>query len=163
MMGAAMNPCPCGYSMDPKRVCTCLPDARKRYQEKVSGPLLDRIDIQVCVPPVQTEQFAGGKGAETSAEIRQRVCAAREVQRKRFAALSFRCNSEMDSENARRFARMDQATERFAIASADKMNLSARGYYRLLKVSRTIADLRDSVSVEMQDLAEALRYRAFRS
>jgi magnesium chelatase family protein len=163
MMGAAMNPCPCGYSMDPKRVCTCLPDARKRYQEKISGPLLDRIDIQVCVPPVQTKQFASDKGAESSAEIRRRVCATRKIQRERFAGLPFRCNSEMNSESARRFARMDQTTERFAVSSADKMNLSARGYYRLLKVSRTIADLRHSPSVEVQDLAEALRYRAFRS
>ena len=163
MMGAAMNPCPCGYSMDPKKVCTCLPDARKRYQEKISGPLLDRIDIQVSVPPVETSQFACGSGAETSAEIRRRVCAAREIQRKRFTGLSFRCNAAMNSEAARRFAQMDGATEMFAIASADKMNLSARGYYRLLKVARTIADLRHSDPVEIQDLAEALRYRAFRS
>ena len=163
MMGAAMNPCPCGYSMDPKKVCTCLPDARKRYQEKISGPLLDRIDIQVSVPPVETSQFACGSGAETSAEIRRRVCAAREIQRKRFTGLSFRCNAAMNSEAARRFAQMDGATEKFAIASADKMNLSARGYYRLLKVARTIADLRHSDPVEIQDLAEALRYRAFRS
>ena len=162
MMGAAMNPCPCGYSMDPKKVCTCLPDARKRYQEKISGPLLDRIDIQVSVPPVETSQFACGSGAETSAEIRQRVCAAREIQRRRFAGLSFRCNAAMNSEAARRFAQMESATEKFAVASADKMNLSARGYYRLLKVARTIADLRHSESVEIPDLAEALRYRAFR-
>ena len=162
MMGAAMNPCPCGYSMDPKKVCTCLPDARKRYQEKISGPLLDRIDIQVSVPPVETSQFACGSGVETSAEIRQRVCAAREIQRRRFAGLSFRCNAAMNSEAARRFAQMEGATEKFAVASADKMNLSARGYYRLLKVARTIADLRHSESVEIPDLAEALRYRAFR-
>ncbi|MBR6378945.1 MAG: YifB family Mg chelatase-like AAA ATPase [Fibrobacter sp.] len=162
MMGTAMNPCPCGYSMDPKRVCTCLPDARKRYQEKVSGPLLDRIDIQVCVPPVEPSQFARKSTAESSAVIRSRVCAARNVQRERFGALPFRCNADMNSEAARRFSNMDGATERFAVASADKMNLSARGYYRLLKVSRTIADLRHSESVEIPDLAEALRYRAFR-
>ena len=162
MMGAAMNPCPCGYSMDPKRVCTCLPDARKRYQEKVSGPLLDRIDIQVCVPPVEPSQFARKSTAEPSAAIRSRVCAARKVQRERFGDLPFRCNADMNSEAARRFSNMDGATERFAVASAEKMNLSARGYYRLLKVSRTIADLRHSESVEIPDLAEALRYRAFR-
>ncbi|MBR2198449.1 MAG: YifB family Mg chelatase-like AAA ATPase [Fibrobacter sp.] len=162
MMGAAMNPCPCGYSMDPKRVCTCLPDARKRYQEKISGPLLDRIDIQVCVPPVEPSQFASKSTAEPSAVIRSRVCAARKVQQDRFAGLSFRCNADMNSEAARRFSHMDKATENFAVASAEKMNLSARGYYRLLKVSRTIADLRHSTSVEIPDLAEALRYRAFR-
>ncbi len=162
MMGAAMNPCPCGYSMDPKRVCTCLPDARKRYQEKVSGPLLDRIDIQVCVPPVEPSQFACKSTAEPSAAIRDRVCAARKVQQDRFARQPFRCNADMNSEAARRFAQMEPATEKFAVASAEKMNLSARGYYRLLKVSRTIADLRRSESVEISDLAEALRYRAFR-
>ena len=162
MMGAAMNPCPCGYSMDPKRVCTCLPDARKRYQEKISGPLLDRIDIQVCVPPVEPAQFARKSTAEPSTAIRSRVCAARNVQRERFGGLPFRCNADMNSEAARRFAYMDKATESFAVASAEKMNLSARGYYRLLKVSRTIADLRHSESVEIPDLAEALRYRAFR-
>ena len=162
MMGAAMNPCPCGYSMDPKRVCTCLPDARKRYQEKISGPLLDRIDIQVCVPPVEPAQFARKSTAEPSAAIRSRVCAARNVQRERFGGLPFRCNADMNSEAARRFAYMDKATESFGVASAEKMNLSARGYYRLLKVSRTIADLRHSESVEIPDLAEALRYRAFR-
>ena len=85
MMGAAMNPCPCGYAMDPKRACTCLPEARKRYQEKISGPLLDRIDIQVSVPPVEASQFGRKTLAESSAEIRKRVCAAREIQRKRFA------------------------------------------------------------------------------
>ena len=162
MMGAAMNPCPCGYSMDPKRVCTCLPDARKRYQEKVSGPLLDRIDIQVCVPPVEPSQFARKSTAESSAAIRNRVCAARKIQRERFGALPFRCNADMNSEAARRFSNMDGDTERYAVSSAEKMNLSARGYYRLLKVSRTIADLRHSESVEIPDLAEALRYRAFR-
>jgi magnesium chelatase family protein len=87
MMGAAMNPCPCGYAMDPKRACTCLPEARKRYQEKISGPLLDRIDIQVSVPPVEASQFGKKTLAESSAEIRKRVCSAREIQRKRF-----RCN-----------------------------------------------------------------------
>ena len=162
MMGAAMNPCPCGYSMDTKRVCTCLPDARKRYQEKISGPLLDRIDIQVCVPPVEPSQFACKSTAEPSAVIRSRVCAARTLQQDRFARLPFRCNADMNSEAARRFAQMEPATEKFAVASAEKMNLSARGYYRLLKVSRTIADLRRSESVEISDLAEALRYRAFR-
>ncbi len=162
MMGAAMNPCPCGYSMDPKRVCTCLPDARKRYQEKISGPLLDRIDIQVCVPPVEPSQFARKSTAEPSAAIRSRVCAARKLQRERFDGLPFRCNADMNSDAARRFAQMELATEKFAVASAEKMNLSARGYYRLLKVSRTIADLRHSESVEIPDLAEALRYRAFR-
>lgn len=163
MMGAAMNPCPCGYSMDPRRSCTCLPDARKRYQEKISGPLLDRIDIQVSVPPVEVEQFAGSSTAESSAEIRKRVYAARAIQQERFEGTTFKSNAEMTSEFAKESCKMTKATERFAISAADKMNLSARGYYRLLKVARTIADLRHGESVEILDLSEALRYRSFRS
>ena len=163
MMGAAMNPCPCGYAMDPKRACTCLPEARKRYQEKISGPLLDRIDIQVSVPPVDPAQFVCRHTAEPSAEIRKRVCNAREIQRKRFKGTTFKTNAEMSSEFAKERCNLSPATEKFAVDAADRMNLSARGYYRLLKVGRTIADLRNSESVEIMDLAEALRYRAFRS
>ena len=163
MMGAAMNPCPCGYAMDPKRACTCLPEARKRYQEKISGPLLDRIDIQVSVPPVEASQFGRKTLAESSAEIRKRVCAAREIQRKRFANTVIKTNAEMSSDFAKSSCKLSAETEKFAINAADKMGLSARGYYRLLKVGRTIADLRNSDSVETIDLSEALRYRAFRS
>lgn len=163
MMGAAMNPCPCGYAMDPKRSCTCLPEARKRYQEKISGPLLDRIDIQVSVPPIDASQFAKRTQAESSADIRKRVCSAREIQRKRFKGTRFKTNAEMTSEFAKESCKLSPATERFAINAANRMNLSARGYYRLLKVGRTIADLRKSESVEIMDLSEALRYRAFRS
>lgn len=163
MMGAAMNPCPCGYSMDPKRSCTCLPDARKRYQERISGPLLDRIDIQVSVPPVEVEMFAQKKSGESSADIRKRVYAARAIQQERFRGTSFKSNAEMSSEFAKESCKMENAAERFAISAADKMNLSARGYYRLLKVARTIADLRNASSVEILDLSEALRYRSFRS
>lgn len=161
MMGAAMNPCPCGYAMDPKRVCTCLPDARKRYRERISGPLLDRIDIQVSVPPVEPGRFAAKTEGESSASIQARVSAARELQRKRFQGTAFKSNAEMSSEATRRAAAMDAATERFAVSAADKMTLSARGYYRLLKVARTIADLRAAACVEVSDLSEALRYRTF--
>ena len=162
MMGAAMNPCPCGYSMDPKRECTCLPEARKRYREKISGPLLDRIDIQVSVPPVDAAMFAIKGRGESSADIRKRVCAARTVQRNRFRNLPFKSNAEMSSEYARKFASMTPAVESFAVNAAAKMELSARGYFRLLKVARTIADLRGASAVDIMDLSEALRYRAFR-
>lgn len=164
MMGAAMNPCPCGYAMDSKRSCSCLPEARKRYQEKISGPLLDRIDIQVSVPSIDATQFAGqGTVSETSAHIRQRVCAARELQRIRFKGTPFKTNAEMSSEMTKDCCKMAGVTERFAISAADKMGLSARGYFRLLKVGRTIADLRGASCVEILDLSEALRYRSFRS
>ena len=163
MMGAAMNPCPCGYAMDPKRSCTCLPEARKRYQEKISGPLLDRIDIQVSVPPVEPSQFAKPSTSESSAEIRKRVCGARNIQRERFKGTRFKTNAEMSSDYAKECCKLSAATEKFSIDAADRMGLSARGYYRLLKVGRTIADLRHADSVEIADLSEALRYRAFRS
>ena len=163
MLVAAMNPCPCGYAMDPKRACTCLPEARKRYQEKISGPLLDRIDIQVSVPPVEASQFGRKSTAESSAEIRKRICSAREIQRKRFEGTPFKTNAEMTSDFAKKSCKLSAETEQFAINAADRMGLSARGFYRLLKVGRTIADLRKSDSVEIVDLSEALRYRAFRS
>lgn len=163
MMGAAMNPCPCGYAMDSKHACTCLPEARKRYQEKISGPLLDRIDIQVSVPPVNASLFAKKIEVESSAEIRKRVCAARALQRKRFYNTKFKSNAEMSSEFAKISCNLSQETEKFAISAADRIGLSARSYYRLLKVGRTIADLRGSNSVEIIDLSEALRYRSFKS
>lgn len=163
MMGATMNPCPCGYAMDPKRTCTCLPEARRRYQEKISGPLLDRIDLQVSVPPVDATLFGQKEKAESSADIRKRVCSAREIQHKRFKGGLCKTNAEMTSAMAKDSCKLSPQTEKFAIDAADKMGLSARGYYRLLKVGRTIADLRQADSVEIQDLSEALRYRSFRS
>ena len=159
MMGAAMNPCPCGFAMDSKRVCTCLPDARKRYREKISGPLLDRIDIQVSVPPLESKVFLKAGSGESSAEIRRRVCATRQLQRRRFEGLPFKSNAEMTSEYARKFAAMSPEVERFAVSASDRMNLSARGFFRMLKVSRTIADMRGADAVEVVDISEALRYR----
>ena len=159
VMGAAMNPCPCGFAMDPKRVCTCLPEARKRYREKISGPLLDRIDIQVSVPPMESKEFVSSTARESSADIRKRVCATRAIQRRRFADLPFKSNAEMSSEYVKKFAALSPETERFAVSAADRMNLSARGFYRMLKVSRTIADMRGAAAVEIVDISEALRYR----
>ena len=167
MMGAAMNPCPCGYSMDPKRECTCLPDAVRRYRQRVSGPMLDRIDIQVAVPTTDPQSLVEAKAGEGSAEIRARVVAARSVQTARFAGGKLHANAEMNSDETKAFAQMSVATTRFAVSAAEKMRLSARGYYRMLKVARTIADLRavncakENVPVENADIAEALRFRAF--
>lgn len=167
MMGAAMNPCPCGYSMDPKHGCSCLPDAVRRYRLRVSGPLLDRIDIQMAVPSTDPQSLAGAVPGESSAQIRERVVAARNLQRKRFFGMHLRTNSEMNSDETKCFCEMTAATERFAISTAEKMQLSARGYYRMLKVARTIADLKAAANassqapVESADIAEALRFRTF--
>ena len=161
ILGAAMNPCPCGYSMDPKRECTCIPEARKRYREKISGPVLDRIDIQVSVQPIDVYQYASNSNVETSYDIRKRVCAAREIQRVRFKGTKFSTNSEMNFVTAKESCKMSAVTEKFLVASAEKLGLVARDYHRILKVSRTIADIRNSDSVEIADLSEALRYRVF--
>lgn len=161
MLGAAMDPCPCGYSMDPKRACTCLPEARKRYREKVSGPLLDRIDIQVSVPPQDPKLYIGFKEAESSAIVRQRVICAREIQRKRFANSTIKTNSEIPAESVRMFTRMDEDTEKFAVSAAGKLAMSAIEYFKILRVARTVADLRRSDRVEVQDISEAMRYRVF--
>jgi len=161
MMGAAMNPCPCGYSMDVKHGCTCLPDAVRRYRQRISGPLLDRIDIQVAVPSSDPKLLSQKREGESSADIRERVIRARALQMKRFKNRRVRSNSEMTSEETIRVAAMSVATEHFAVSAAEKMLLSARGYYRLLKVARTIADIKSASSVEISDLSEALQYRAF--
>jgi magnesium chelatase family protein len=117
----------------------------------------------VSVPPVEASQFGRKSTAESSAEIRKRICSAREIQRKRFEGTPFKTNAEMTSDFAKKSCKLSAETEQFAINAADRMGLSARGFYRLLKVGRTIADLRKSDSVEIIDLSEALRYRAFRS
>ena len=161
MLGAAMNPCPCGYAMDSRRGCTCLPEAKKRYREKVSGPLLDRIDLQIAVPSVDATSFAEHKKGESSKEIRERVMAAREIQKNRNSF--FKPNAALSSKEAVLYAKMNKATERFAVESAEKLMLSARGYYRLLKVARTIADLHHAECVEIVDLLEALQYRRLRN
>lgn len=160
MMGAAMNPCPCGYAMDPKKGCRCLPEVKKRYRERVSGPLLDRIDLQVSVPPVDPENFLKKGTAEPSSEIRKRVVQARKIQQNR--SKTIRCNAYLSSKAVVEVASMNEYAERFAVNAAERMGLSARGYYRLLKVARTIADLRGSLAVEVGDLAEALQYRTLR-
>lgn len=161
MLGAAMNPCPCGYAMDPKRTCTCLTEARKRYREKISGPLLDRIDIQVSVPRQDPKLYIGFKEAESSAIVRQRVICAREIQRKRFANSTIKTNSEIPTESVWTFARMTVSTEKFAIEAANKLGMVAREYFKMLRVARTVADLRRSERVEVQDISEAMRYRVF--
>lgn len=167
MMGAAMNPCPCGYSMDPKRECSCLPDSVRRYRQRISGPMLDRIDIQVAVPSTDPRNLMQMPTGESSSQIRDRVIAAKNVQIARFFRSKCHSNAEMNSDETKAFAAMTVSTERFAVSAAEKMQLSARGYYRMLKVARTIADLRavrdssKNVPVECSDIAEALRFRAF--
>lgn len=159
ILGAAMNPCPCGYSMDPKRACTCTKEARRSYLSKIQGPVTDSIEIQVSVPPQDPKLFLGFTEAESSAIVRQRVICAREIQRKRFANSTIKTNSEIPAESVRMFTRMDEAAEKFAVSAAEKLGMGARAYHKMLRVARTVADLRGSESVDVQDISEAMRYR----
>jgi magnesium chelatase family protein len=152
---AAMNPCPCGYANHPTKPCTCSANQIKKYQRKVSGPLLDRIDLHVEVPQLKYEKLASEKVAEDSASIRNRVEEARKIQRERFG----RINSEMTILEIKKYCQIDSTGESLLRNAVDKMNLSARGYHRILKLARTIADLNNEKNILKDHLAEALQYR----
>jgi magnesium chelatase family protein len=161
MMVAAMNPCPCGYSGDPSHECTCSSAAIARYQRRISGPLLDRIDIAVETPRVPYEKLAGMTAGEDSATVRARVEAARAVQSARFDGMAVTCNAEMTPPLVRRFcqeALADDAAGLLRLA-VDQFSLSARAYHRVLKLSRTIADLAGEQRIGAAHVAEALQYR----
>jgi magnesium chelatase family protein len=159
MLVAAMNPCPCGYFGDPKRECRCSPAQVERYRQRISGPLLDRIDIHVDAPAVAYAELSSDTPAEGSSAIRERVEAAREVQLKRFADKRVRCNSRMSHSGLKTHCRLDsEGQEMLRLAMAD-LELSARAYDRILKVSRTIADLAGSDAIKPKHLGEAIQYR----
>jgi magnesium chelatase family protein len=160
VLGAAMNPCPCGYAMDNRRDCRCLPEAIKRYRSKVSGPLLDRIDLQVSVPSVPIDESRQGKIGESSDEIQKRVEKACEIQEDRLKGRKIFRNGHQDGKTLKDILLWDSDAENFALKAAEKWRMSHRGYDRMLKVARTIADLRQSIKVERPDLAEAIQYRA---
>ncbi len=157
---ASQNPCPCGYATDPDHSCACTPLQLLRYQKKVSGPLLDRIDLHVEVPRVQFEKLTSIELAESSAKVRERVEAARERQTKRFAGRSVKTNSEMRNAEIREFCKLDDQSIDLLRAAVTQMHLSARAYNRILKLSRTIADLGGSDCIELPHVAEALQFRA---
>jgi magnesium chelatase family protein len=159
MLVAAMNPCPCGYSGDPGRACVCSSTAIARYQKRISGPLLDRIDIHLEVPRVAYEKLAGTALAEDSATVRARVEAARARQRERLAPAGLVCNAEMGPAELRRFCPLDAAGEALLRAATRQLQLSARAYHRVIKLARTIADLAGAEQIAAHHLAEALQYR----
>lgn len=160
VLGAAMNPCPCGYAMDKRRDCRCMPESIKRYRSKVSGPLLDRIDLQVSVPSVPIDESRKGAIGESSSEIQKRVEKAYEIQENRLAGKKVFRNGHIDGKTLKEILFWDSETEYFALKAAEKWRMSHRGFDRMLKVARTIADLRLSTKVERNDLAEAIQYRA---
>ena len=159
MLVAAMNPCPCGYLGDPKHACRCTYPQIHRYRSKISGPLLDRIDIHVEVPAVPYQDLLQDAQAEPSAEIRRRVTAAREVQSARFSRSKIFCNAQMGSRHIRTHCRIDEASRRLLEAAIDKLGLSARAFNRVLKITRTIADLEGAAEIGVAHISEAIQYR----
>ncbi len=161
MLVASMNPCPCGYFNHPEKDCVCAPGLVQKYLSKISGPLLDRIDIHIEVTPVKFDELSQQNGNEEKSDIiRQRVITARELQHKRFEELPLYSNAQMESNLIRQFCEIDNKGSLLLKNAMNKLNLSARAYDRILKVSRTIADLAGSETIEMEHLAEAIHYRS---
>jgi magnesium chelatase family protein len=163
-MVAAMNPCPCGYYGDPVKPCTCSQSAISLYQKRISGPLLDRIDIHIQVPRVDYEKLSNNRFGESSDTIRERVEAAREAQRARFtksdaSAKGIYCNADMRNSDIRAYCKLDEPSQNLMRAAMQQMHLSARAYHRILNLARTIADLASSTEISATHLAEALQYR----
>lgn len=156
----AMNPCPCGYYGDPVKACTCSSATITRYQKRLSGPLLDRIDIHVEVPRVNYDKLSDDRLGEPSTAVRARVEAARQLQRQRFAGLSVHHNADMGVAEVRRFCELDNESRVLIKSAMSQMQLTARAYHRILKLARTIADLAGAERVAPNHLAEALQYRA---
>ncbi|TMF45176.1 MAG: ATP-binding protein [Chloroflexi bacterium] len=159
MLVAAMNPCPCGFYNDPIKECTCSAMAIARYQKRISGPLLDRIDIHVEVPRVDYEKLADKRQVENSETIRKRVQAARERQLHRFEGARLTCNAEMGPNEVRDFCQTDTSGEKLLKAATQQLHLSARAYHRVLKLARTIADLASNEMIMANHIAEAIQYR----
>ena len=156
---AAMNPCPCGNSSDPERTCTCSPASIIKYQQRISGPILDRIDLHVEVPRIKFEKLAEEHGGEKSADIRVRVEKARVIQRERFSNSLTVSNSEMEGEQIKKHCSLDSSCAELMRSAVSNFHLSGRAYYRIIKVARTIADLAGEESIAPQHIAEAVQYR----
>ncbi len=159
MLVAAMNPCPCGYYSDPNNECTCTIPQILRYRSKISGPLMDRIDIHVEVPAVRYRDLANRDPGEPSREIKKRVDQARRIQLDRFRGMKIYCNAQMTSRQIKRYCSIDEASQKLLEVAIDKFGLSARAYTRILKVARTIADLEGKEHLQPAHLSEAIQYR----
>lgn len=159
LLVAAQNPCPCGFLSDPEKRCICTPTQIIRYQKKISGPLLDRIDIHIEVPRIKYEKLKDNSGAENSKTVKIRVQKTRDIQNKRFKGLKIKTNSEISSRYIKDYCILEPKAEKLIAQAVESMRLSARVYHRLLKIARTIADLDNSEIIQFNHIAEALQYR----
>jgi magnesium chelatase family protein len=161
MLVASMNPCPCGFYNHPEKECVCAPGVVQKYLSKISGPLLDRIDIHIEVTPVAFDELSSYRKSEPSANVRERVIKARGIQEERYRAIpGMHNNAQMSSRMIHVYCAIDQSGQLLLKNAMQKLNLSARAYDRILKVSRTIADLSGSVPIKIEHLAEAIQYRS---
>jgi len=160
MLVAAMNPCPCGYLTDSKHECRCTYQQIHRYRSKISGPLLDRIDIHVEVPAVPYKDMKKVAAGESSEDIRKRICSAREIQNQRFSRAKIYCNAQMSSRHIKTHCVVNEDCENLLESAIDRLGLSARAYNRILKIARTIADLENKAHIESAHVAEAIQYRS---
>ncbi|MEW5910744.1 MAG: YifB family Mg chelatase-like AAA ATPase, partial [Thermodesulfobacteriota bacterium] len=160
MFVAAMNPCPCGYFSDPKHECRCTEAQMRIFRSKVSGPLMDRIDLHVEVPAVSFQELRTDSEKDASVSIRSRVESARKIQSARFADTKIHCNARMGNRQIRKYCRVDLSSKSLLETAMDRLGLSARAYNRILKISRTIADLDGKKDIGADHIAEAIQYRS---
>jgi magnesium chelatase family protein len=159
MLVGAMNPCPCGYYGDPFRQCTCPPSLVSRYQRRISGPFIDRVDIFVEVPHIDYEKLVDDRLAESSQQVRARIEAASAIQRERFEGTKLTCNADMTPGEIRKFCQVEESAQSLLKAAMKQLYLSARAFHRILKLARTITDLDDAEIIKAHHLAEAIQYR----
>ena len=160
MLVAAMNPCPCGFFSDPSRECKCSSNQIQNYVSRISGPLLDRIDLQVEVPAVKYSELATETTGEPSAHVQERVEDARQVQHQRFVGTTIHANANMESKQIREYCKVDDQAQDLLRVAINQLGLSARAYDRILKVARTIADLDQNPNIEAVHVSEAIQYRS---
>ena len=159
MLVASMNPCPCGFYGSKEKECTCSPQAIQKYMGKISGPLLDRIDIQVEVTPVKYEKLQGTEKIETSAKIKERVNKARVIQQNRYKKLEIHSNSQLTPNLIKKYCKLGEKEKQILKKAFETLGLSARAHDRILKVARTIADLDEKENIETSHITEAIQYR----